>query len=99
MLIRSGNNYEDAERAVEHICFLADINRLYDNAVGLYDLDLALLVAQQSQKVNLSTIILSDATLAECDRIHANIFLFYKSSATCLSFEGNLLLTTILDVM
>ncbi|KAI9828566.1 MAG: hypothetical protein M1819_006558 [Sarea resinae] len=39
-----------AERAVEHICFLADVNRLYDNALGLYDLDLALLVAQQSQK-------------------------------------------------
>ncbi|KAI9849569.1 MAG: hypothetical protein M1838_000111 [Thelocarpon superellum] len=38
------------ERAVEHICFLADINRLYDNALGLYDLDLTLLVAQQSQK-------------------------------------------------
>ncbi|EKD16630.1 IKI3 family protein [Drepanopeziza brunnea f. sp. 'multigermtubi' MB_m1] len=39
-----------ADKAVEHICFLADVNRLYDNALGLYDLDLALLVAQQSQK-------------------------------------------------
>jgi elongator complex protein 1 len=39
-----------AEKAVEHICFLADVNKLYDNALGLYDLDLALLVAQQSQK-------------------------------------------------
>ena len=37
--------------AIEHICFLADVNRLYDNALGLYDLELALLVAQQSQKV------------------------------------------------
>ncbi|KZF25746.1 IkappaB kinase complex, IKAP component [Xylona heveae TC161] len=41
---------ELAEKAVEHICFLADVNRLYDNALGLYDLELALLVAQQSQK-------------------------------------------------
>lgn len=39
-----------AEGAVEHICFLVDVNRLYDNALGLYNLDLALLVAQQSQR-------------------------------------------------
>lgn len=39
-----------ADKAVEHICFLADVNRLYDNALGLYNLDLALPVAQQSQK-------------------------------------------------
>jgi elongator complex protein 1 len=39
-----------ADKAVEHICFLADVNRLYENALGLYNLDLALLVAQQSQK-------------------------------------------------
>jgi elongator complex protein 1 len=40
-----------AEKLVEHICFLADVNQLYDYALGLYDLDLALLVAQQSQMV------------------------------------------------
>ena len=39
-----------ADKAVEHICFLADVNKLYENALGLYNLDLALLVAQQSQK-------------------------------------------------
>ena len=39
-----------ANAAVEHLCFLADINRLYDTALSLYDLELALLVAQQSQK-------------------------------------------------
>ena len=39
-----------ADKAVEHISFLADVNKLYDNALGLYNLDLALLVAQQSQK-------------------------------------------------
>ncbi|KAB5582719.1 IKI3 family protein [Coniochaeta sp. 2T2.1] len=41
---------ELVERAVEHICFLADVNKLYDHALGLYNLDLALLVAQQSQR-------------------------------------------------
>lgn len=39
-----------AEQAIEHICFLVDVNRLYENALGLYNLDLALLVAQQSQR-------------------------------------------------
>lgn len=38
------------DAAIEHICFLADVNRLFDYALGLYDLELALLVAQQSQK-------------------------------------------------
>lgn len=39
-----------AEKAAEHICFLSDVDKLYDNALGLYDLDLALLVIQQSPK-------------------------------------------------
>lgn len=39
-----------AERAVEHICFLQDVNKLYEHALGLYNLDLALLVAQQGQR-------------------------------------------------
>ncbi|KAK0706398.1 IKI3 family-domain-containing protein [Lasiosphaeria miniovina] len=39
-----------AERAVEHICFLVDVNKLFDHALGLYNLDLTLLVAQQSQR-------------------------------------------------
>ncbi|QDS76491.1 hypothetical protein FKW77_005248 [Venturia effusa] len=39
-----------AEKAAEHICFLADVNKLYETALGMYDLDLTLLIAQQSQK-------------------------------------------------
>ncbi|KAL8995173.1 MAG: hypothetical protein Q9188_006876, partial [Gyalolechia gomerana] len=41
---------DQVDEAVEHICFLADVNRLFDDALGLYDLQLALLIAQQSQK-------------------------------------------------
>ncbi|KAI9887623.1 MAG: hypothetical protein M1823_000607 [Watsoniomyces obsoletus] len=41
---------ELVDPAVEHICFLSDVNKLYDHALGLYNLDLALLIAQQSQK-------------------------------------------------
>ncbi|KAF2004864.1 elongator complex protein 1 [Amniculicola lignicola CBS 123094] len=38
------------EKAAEHICFLADVNQLYDTALGIYNLELALLIAQESQK-------------------------------------------------
>ena len=41
---------DQAEAAVEHLCFLADANRLYDVALSLYDLEVALLVAQNSQR-------------------------------------------------
>ncbi|KAK5138320.1 hypothetical protein LTR08_003381 [Meristemomyces frigidus] len=48
--LRRQQKTAELQAAVEHICFLADVNRLYDTALGLYDLDVALLVAQQSQK-------------------------------------------------
>ncbi|KAF2262254.1 elongator complex protein 1 [Lojkania enalia] len=38
------------DKAAEHICFLADVNQLYDTSLGIYNLELALLIAQQSQK-------------------------------------------------
>jgi elongator complex protein 1 len=41
---------EQAEDAIEHMCFLTDAHRLYDHALGLYDLELTLLVAQQAQR-------------------------------------------------
>ncbi|ODH23951.1 hypothetical protein ACO22_05347 [Paracoccidioides brasiliensis] len=41
---------QQAEEAVEHMCFLTDPYRLYDHALGLYDLELTLMVAQQAQK-------------------------------------------------
>ena len=43
-------NMDDGDQMVEHICFLADVNRLFDTALGLYDLDLTLQIAQQSQR-------------------------------------------------
>ena len=41
---------ETVESAVEHACFLTDVNMIYDTALGIYNLKLALAVAQQSQK-------------------------------------------------
>ncbi|KZZ93667.1 IKI3 family protein [Ascosphaera apis ARSEF 7405] len=41
---------EQAEEAVEHMCFLTDAHRLYNYALGSYDLELTLMVAQQAQR-------------------------------------------------
>lgn len=49
-LISSFENKEDAEKAVIHLCFLQDINILYNTALGLYDIKLTLAIAQHSQK-------------------------------------------------
>lgn len=46
---------EQAEEAIEHMCFLTDVNQLYNYALGLYDLELTLLVAQQAQRVSVSS--------------------------------------------
>jgi elongator complex protein 1 len=48
----TGEGEEISEKAAEHICFLADVNQLYDSALGIYELEVALLIAQQSQKVS-----------------------------------------------
>lgn len=57
--------------AIEHICFLADVNRLYDEALGLYRLDIALLIAQKSQRVD-------NFLEFTNDRILENIYLSYE---------------------
>ncbi|EGD93877.1 IKI3 family protein [Trichophyton tonsurans CBS 112818] len=43
-------NAEQAEEAVEHMCFLTDAHQLFNYALGLYDLELTLMVAQQAQR-------------------------------------------------
>lgn len=48
--IRKSDSRQKVDALIEHICFLVDVNKLYDNALGLYCLELTLLVAQQSQK-------------------------------------------------
>lgn len=41
---------EKAQRHLKYLAFFADMNLLYDEALGLYDLDLVRAVARQSQK-------------------------------------------------
>ncbi|KAI5965550.1 ELP1 [Candida pseudojiufengensis] len=40
---------ESRESAIQHLCFLQDVNKLYNTCLGLYDVKLTLLIAQQSQ--------------------------------------------------
>lgn len=44
-----GSDY--ADDAIKYLIFLADPNELFDFALGVYDLELVILVAQNSQKV------------------------------------------------
>ncbi|KAJ2781720.1 putative elongator complex protein 1 [Coemansia interrupta] len=41
---------EERDSALTYLLFLSDVNTVYDSALGLYDLDLTLLVAQRSQR-------------------------------------------------
>lgn len=87
---------EEAEKMVEHICFLADVNKLYDNALGLYDLDLTLLVAQQSQKVFPHPDFFFHHSPCYY-RTLVNIFPFYRTFKKCRSLGDSFPSTTILD--
>lgn len=49
-LIGSFENDQEIEKSVQHLCFLLDVNKLYDQSLGVYNIPLALVVAQQSQK-------------------------------------------------
>ncbi|GME69118.1 unnamed protein product [[Candida] boidinii] len=40
----------EVEKTVQHLCFLLDVNKLYNISLGIYNIPLALVVAQQSQK-------------------------------------------------
>ena len=41
-----------AEEALKYTLFLVDVDRLYDVALGMYDFQLVLMVAERSQKVS-----------------------------------------------
>lgn len=49
-LISSLTKEDEQELALTHLCFLLDVNKLYNHALELYDVKLALNIAQKSQK-------------------------------------------------
>lgn len=49
-LISGFADEEQKEKSIQYLCLLQDVNLLYKTALGLYDISLTLLIAQQSQK-------------------------------------------------
>ncbi|OBA21416.1 IkappaB kinase complex, IKAP component [Metschnikowia bicuspidata var. bicuspidata NRRL YB-4993] len=49
-LISALEDEDEHEKAITHLCFLLDVNKLYDHALELYDVKMALNIAQKSQK-------------------------------------------------
>ena len=52
LLTAAADHAEIVEDAVKYIIFLSDVNKLYDVALGMYNFQLVLMVAQYSQKVS-----------------------------------------------
>ena len=46
-------NTISAEKALKYVCWLVDVDKLYDIALGMYDFPLVMMVAQKSQKVKI----------------------------------------------
>ncbi|KAJ3149243.1 hypothetical protein HDU89_003961 [Geranomyces variabilis] len=50
LTIKLSGSADAADAALKYVIFLADVDKLYDVALGMYDFPLALMVAQHSQK-------------------------------------------------
>lgn len=48
------SSYPTVDEALNYILYLVDVNALYNVALGTYDFDLVIMVAEKSQKVSLS---------------------------------------------
>jgi elongator complex protein 1 len=46
-----------SETALKYVCWLVDVDKLYDVALGMYDFELVMMVAQKSQKVHSNLIV------------------------------------------
>ena len=62
----SSNGGIGVEEALKYSLLLVDVNQLYDVALGMYDFELVLLVAEMSQKVQYP---LCDDRLTSCDNV------------------------------
>lgn len=49
-LIATFDKDSEIEKSIQHLCFLLDVNKLYNEALSIYNIPLALVVAQQSTK-------------------------------------------------
>lgn len=49
-LISSFTDEDQIDQTVTHLCFLQDVNKLYNTSLSMYDVKLTLIIAQKSQK-------------------------------------------------
>lgn len=85
--ITGTNQYDEA---ISHICFLSDVNKLYDTALGTYDLDLTLTIAQHAQKVHPSiSHTRTSGTHYQSNRTLANTFLSSRVSKKWITFGAD----------
>jgi elongator complex protein 1 len=85
---------EQADDAIEHMCFLTDAYRLYSHALGIYDLELTLLVAQQAQMVSHKMELNTESYLIIPKRTPENISPSFESCSNCPRLDGNSKSTT-----
>ena len=52
-VITSDSESVTSEEALKYVLFLVDVNQMYDIALGMYDFDLVLMLAEKSQKVRI----------------------------------------------
>ena len=50
--VGNSNSSVTADEALRYLLYLVDVNDLYNVALGTYDFDLVLMVAEKSQKVH-----------------------------------------------
>ena len=63
-----------AEEALKYALFLVDVNQLYDVALGTYDFQLVLMVAERSQEVSTSTVSCFHHHLFHTTHLHPTSF-------------------------
>jgi len=91
--IKTDNNMPElAEKAIKYIIFLVNVDKLYNIALGLYDFELVLMIAQQSQKDPREYIpFLQNLQKLETNYQHFKINDYlerYEKALECLSISG-----------
>ena len=82
-----------AEEALKYTLFLVDVNQLYDVALGMYDFQLVLMVAEKSQKVSMRAFRLSTMTSSHSTLSHD---LILRTLMTSFPYSRDLVLHTLM---
>lgn len=90
---------EIVEDAIKYIIFLSDVNKLYDVALGMYNFQLVLMIAQYSQKASFlppnGNLVKTSETLITLRRIRKSTFPFCENSALLVNGINDSRLTII----